>query len=36
MPIQYDPEKAVCNGVWVKCKGRHCKREFEVIITNTK
>ena len=32
MPIKYDPKMASCRGVWVRCKGRLCKREFEVRI----
>ena len=35
MPIQYEPKTAQCSGIWVRCKGRKCKKEFEVII-NTK
>lgn len=35
MPIQYKPKTAQCSGIWVRCKGRKCKKEFEVII-NTK
>lgn len=23
---------AVCRGVWMKCKGRHCGREFEIRL----
>lgn len=35
MPIRYDETDAVCQGVWVRCKGRNCKQEFEIKI-NTK
>lgn len=35
MPISYDPDAAKCTGVYVKCKGRNCKKEFEIKI-NTK
>ena len=35
MPIQFDPKTAKCRGVYVRCKGRNCKRIFEVKI-NTK
>ena len=35
MPIHYDPKTAKCYGIWVRCKGRNCKKEFEVKI-NTK
>lgn len=31
MPIAYD-EKAVCRGIFVKCKGKNCKKEFEIKI----
>lgn len=31
MPIQ-KTDTAVCRGVWVKCKGRGCGREFEIKI----
>lgn len=31
MPIWYDAD-AVCKGVTVKCKGRGCKKEFEIKI----
>ena len=27
-------EKAVCKGVYVKCKGAHCGIEFEIKINN--
>ena len=32
MPIKYTPKAAVCFGVFVRCKGRQCKREFEIKI----
>lgn len=35
MPITYDPEKARCSGLFVRCKGRNCKKLFEIKI-NTK
>lgn len=35
MPITYDPGCAVCSGVFVRCKGRNCKRIFEIKL-NTK
>jgi len=35
MPLTYDPKTALCRGLWVRCKGRKCKKEFEVKI-NTK
>lgn len=30
-PIMAD-ENAVCRGIYVKCKGAHCKKEFEIKI----
>lgn len=35
MPIKAD-ETAECKGIWVKCKGRNCKREFEIRIETIK
>lgn len=35
MPIQYAP-KANCSGVYVKCKGRNCRKEFEIRIKSDK
>ena len=31
MPIFYDKE-ALAKGIFVKCKGRKCKKEFEIKI----
>lgn len=31
MPIFYD-EKAVCRGLTIRCKGRNCRKEFEIKI----
>lgn len=31
MPMLYT-EKAVCRGILVRCKGKKCKREFEIKI----
>lgn len=31
MPI-YKAEKAVCKGVFVRCKGRGCKKMFEILV----
>lgn len=31
MPI-YKVEKAACKGVFVYCKGRNCKKMFEIIL----
>ena len=36
MPITYDPKTATCSGVFVRCKGRNCKKIFEIKLTNTK
>lgn len=36
MPIQFDPERAYATGLYVRCKGRNCKREFEIRITYKK
>lgn len=33
MPIQYD-DNTICRGVFIRCKGRHCKKEFELVIKN--
>lgn len=35
MPLTYDPQKAHCEGIFVRCKGRNCKLIFEIKI-NTK
>lgn len=35
MPIEYE-EKGVCKGVFVRCKARHCRREFEIKLPLTK
>lgn len=32
MPIRYDKEKSKVKGIYVKCKGRNCKKEFEIRI----
>lgn len=32
MPVLYD-KSAFCKGVFLKCKGRHCKKEFEIKIS---
>ena len=32
MPIMYDKIKSYSNGIFVKCKGRKCKKEFEIKI----
>jgi hypothetical protein len=35
MPEQYG-RRADCSGVFVRCKGRDCKREFEIVIKDGK
>lgn len=32
MPIRYDKEKSKAKGIFIKCKGRKCKKEFEIKI----
>lgn len=32
MPIAYDPARVICQGVYIQCKGRKCKKEFEIRI----
>lgn len=32
MPITYDPKRAECSGVYVRCKGRSCKKLFEIKL----
>lgn len=31
MPVTYSRE-AVCRGLFVRCKGRSCKKTFEIIL----
>lgn len=35
MPLYYD-EKSICKGVFIVCKGRNCKKEFEIVINKVK
>jgi len=35
MPIRYDAD-AECKGLFVKCKGRQCRRTFEIKIERFK
>jgi hypothetical protein len=35
MPVFYD-ENAECTGIHITCKGRNCKKVFEVKITKGK
>lgn len=30
MPV-FKTEKAVCKGIFVRCKGRNCKKMFEIL-----
>ena len=32
MPIMYDKKKARAKGLFVKCKGKKCRKEFEIKI----
>ena len=32
MPIWYNEEKSKSKGVFVRCKGRKCRKEFEIKI----
>lgn len=32
MPIWYNEKESKSKGVFVKCKGRNCKKEFEIKI----
>lgn len=32
MPIKYDEINAEAKGMFVKCKGRNCRKEFEIKI----
>ena len=32
MPIKYDERESEARGLFVKCKGRKCKKEFEIKI----
>lgn len=36
MPLFFEPERAVCAGVWVRCKGRRCQKEFEIKINEVR
>lgn len=31
MPIEYD-STSTAHGVFLRCKGSHCKKEFELIV----
>jgi transcription elongation factor Elf1 len=32
MPILYDDKKSIAKGIFIRCKGRNCKKEFEINI----
>lgn len=34
--ILYDPRNASCRGVFVRCKGRQCRKDFEIQINQDK
>lgn len=36
MPVWYDPKKAEAKGIFIRCKGRNCRREFEIRIKQSK
>ena len=31
MPVEKE-RTASCRGIWVRCKGKNCKKEFEIVI----
>ncbi len=33
--VQYEPD-AVCRGVFIRCRARHCRKEFEIKINQDK
>ena len=33
MPIKKN-ENAYSKGLWIRCKGRNCRKEFEIIVGN--
>lgn len=35
MPI-FAAKDAICRGIWVRCKGRKCGKEFEIKIQENK
>ena len=34
--VLYDVKNAQCKGVFLRCKARHCKKEFEIKINQDK
>lgn len=32
MPVYFDPKRSKCRGVYIQCKGRNCKRQFEIKL----
>lgn len=32
MPVYFNPKRSKCRGVYIQCKGRNCKRQFEIKI----
>nr|DAH09982.1 MAG TPA: cysteine-rich protein [Caudoviricetes sp.]DAO01668.1 MAG TPA: cysteine-rich protein [Caudoviricetes sp.] len=35
MPIYFD-KSSRCRGIFVCCKGRNCKKQFEIVINDNK
>lgn len=35
MPV-FAGENALCHGIWVRCKGRKCSKDFEIKIPENK
>lgn len=35
-PVMYNPATAICRGVTIRCKGKHCKKLFEIKINMSK
>lgn len=33
MPLFFN-ENTICNNLFIRCKGRNCKKEFEIKIKN--
>ena len=34
--ILYDKENARCQGIFLRCKARHCRKDFELKINKDK
>lgn len=35
MPLRYS-DKAICKGVFIRCKGKKCKKIFEIKVNKNK